>query len=477
MIKQIEIPKEEETKKYYDFSDYTEEDNYQEEELEKTSLYRFVPVDMSEVDETFLEIAKNEMKEAEAKKKLEEAKEKEQEVELTTPEEIAEEEETLTKINLNLLKQKKLAKKARNIIDKAIIIKTEEINEILNILRNKLNDKEINIIEEIFITSYIESKYYNYFGNDNTYTSKEMRVNIARFMDDIANELIKEYQKASGEKYTNKIKNYSDIFTLISSLEEGRDSIKDIKAKHQYYKKEVLKYCRYEKWDKEKVKYIADKIDNIQRNYHGIIDYILKKLQTNVFKLNFNELKNRKNIYGLELIHNIAFSKVYSDYIIDKTYSEGIIAEDKINVLITLLMSRLVENMMNGEFDNKYLLYIPETLYEKGKKFERVISAFDDEFAKNSVMIIVPYETALEYRTIIKKVMKLGYKFALAFKENDIALESSIELLETYEYIFASKKNLEKITTKISDDVKKKVIYENITSKVGDFAVEDGGEE
>ena len=46
-----------------------------------------------------------------------------------------------------------------------------------------------------------------------------------------------------------------------------------------------------------------------------------------MFDLKFNKLSSRKNMYGLELEHNISFSKVYSDYIIDKTYTEGIIVK------------------------------------------------------------------------------------------------------------------------------------------------------
>jgi hypothetical protein len=52
-------------------------------------------------------------------------------------------------------------------------------------------------------------------------------------------------------------------------------------------------------------------------------------------------------MYGVELEHNISFSRVYSDYIIDKTYSEGIIAEDKMPILLTLLLVQLVKDMFS----------------------------------------------------------------------------------------------------------------------------------
>ena len=42
-----------------------------------------------------------------------------------------------------------------------------------------------------------------------------------------------------------------------------------------------------------------------------ILDEILKKLETSMFDLNINKLV-KKDLYGLELTHNISFSKIYS---------------------------------------------------------------------------------------------------------------------------------------------------------------------
>ena len=76
-----------------------------------------------------------------------------------------------------------------------------------------------------------------------------------------------------------------------------------------------------------------------------------------LFNINYNSL-SKKNMYAVELEHNIAFSKIYSDYIVDKTYTEGVVAEDKLAVLLTLLSSQIVNNMINNEFDKKYVIYM-----------------------------------------------------------------------------------------------------------------------
>ena len=100
-------------------------------------------------------------------------------------------------------------------------------------------------------------------------------------------------------------------------------------------------------------------------------NYFLEKLETDLFKLEYNEVQSKKDTDAVNLVHNISFNKVYSDYIIDKTYTEGIVAEDKMVILLTLLSIQLIKNMVSGEFDKKYIVYIPESLYSKEKKSKK----------------------------------------------------------------------------------------------------------
>ena len=69
----------------------------------------------------------------------------------------------------------------------------------------------------------------------------------------------------------------------------------------------------------------------------------------------------------MDLDHNIKFSKVYSNYIIDKTYNEGIIAENKTPILFILLLSQIIKDMINTNFSNKYIINITPSLYTKEK--------------------------------------------------------------------------------------------------------------
>ena len=199
-----------------------------------------------------------------------------------------------------------------------------------------------------------------------------------------------------------------------------------------------------------------------------MLKYTIEKLGTNMFILEFNQL-SKKNVYGLELKHNVSFSKVYSDYIIDKTYSDGVIAEDKLEVLINLLLIELVKNMYSGEFNKKYILYVPESLYSKVNKLIKIFKLIEDEYAKNNIIILVRYENLIEHKKNILKLMKIGYKFAVDLEDSDLSVmkESVVQMME---YIFIKKDYITKYSKiSLSKEIEDKVIIDNIENKIGSY--------
>lgn len=420
----------------------------------------FIPVDVSELDETFLEIAQNEIEEVETVQ-----------IKKTAPEEKEEElKETPTKINLELLEN---GKKSKNIIDKFISIKVEELNEIINILdddgKTYVNEPTI---KNKLMASYIDSRYYNYYGESDVSNNKKQTIKIEKYMDDVAN-LMKQRYKGSDTKYSEKVNRFLNIFKVIINLEQAV-SISDKRAREEFYKKEITKHAKLSNWDNSKIKNSITSILKIQRNYIGILEYLFKKLETNMFNLEFNRLKVDKNIYVLNLEHNITFSQIYSDYIIDKTYNEGVIAENKTIITLNLLSSRLVKDMIVADFNKKYVLYLPKSLYSKEKKIEKVLNMIDDEHAKQSTIFLMKVDELLKYKILIKKLKKEGYQFATAIDEEFEIDSSNKAAMSLVDYIFVDKNipNIVKTLSLLPEDVTEKVIYESIIEKIGDF----GGE-
>ena len=424
-----------------------EDKKYTEEELEKTIFFRAISVDMNEAKETLREIAKNEIKEPKKEIIKEEVKE--------------EPKEELTNIDLELLKGDAGKRKPRNIIDKAILIKEEELEDLIQTI-NQDDELQVNeaSIKERFMNVYIGVKYYNCYNDGNIEKNKKLILKIDKIIKDVVNELINNY-KGSDKNYRNKVYKYANVFTLIANLEQANEMVKESKAKQQFYIEEINKFNK--NLNSRRIEKIAKDILDIQKKYKDTINYFLQKLDTSTFELEYNELTSDKNTYGLKLNHNISFSKVYSDYIIDKTYNEGIIAEDRMIVLLTLLSARLVKDMTSANFNKKYLFYMTESIYDKEKKFEKMLKMIDDSYAKEKVVIVIKKEDLIENIKLIGAARKEGYKFALVINDINTKVDSNMGLAD---YIFVTKKDIVKIIPK---DLMNRVVCENITNKIEGF--------
>jgi hypothetical protein len=367
------------------------------------------------------------------------------------------------------LKDKKW-KNGKNVVDTAMLIKKEELDEIINLLIDE-NSYRISTssVKEMFITTYIDAKYYNCYNDGSIEcSSKNLVSRIEKAIKEVGlGSLL--INSNDDDKYSDMVDNYSNAFILIANLEQAKDSINDSKVKNEFYKKEIAK--NFKDWDTKKIEDTIREIFEIQKKYDDILEYLLKKLETNMFNLNFNRLSTKKDMYGLELEHNISFSKVYSDYIIDKTYTEGIIAEDKISVLLTLLSGQLIKDMISSDFNKKYIFYAPKSLYIKEKKFEKLLRMIDDKYAKDNTIILITFEDLLLNKEFVKEIRRMGYRFALLFDKETAIEEKNRGDIYIVDYIFLNKKdsNKKKILSFIPEELLSKVIYEDIVNKVGDF--------
>ena len=432
-----------------------------EEDLDKTMYFRMVPVDKLELDNTYLEIAENELKNSD--EKVVEIKD----------EELDKNDENAAIEKLKVLNTKK--KKFNNVIEKVMFIKKEELEEIIDILNKgeKAKPNEPTIKEEL-LNTYIDAKYYNFCGNVNSeYNGKNTLTKIDNEIKNKAEMLISKY-KGSDNKYSEKVNKYVTIIALINNLEQIYNLFPEIQVKRETYKNKIVKTFKGEFISPLELKNMVNNIIKTQKLYRSTTNYTLNKLETNTFELNLNKVTGVKNMYGVELNHNLGFSKVYSDYIVDKAYSEGIVAEDKVEVSVCLLLIKVVKDMLNANFNNKYIIYIPESIYTKPNKLDKIFSLFEDEYAKNNIMVLVEYSTLIKNKKVIKAKRKEGYHFVLSFDDVEKMKEKDRDNIYVADYLFVDKKMVKStnILSYIPDDLEDYIIYEDISEKVGNY----GGE-
>ncbi len=410
----------------------------EEPEEEKTIYFRKISVDSSELNQ-----------------KRPVIEEEEEEEPILIEEEVQEEEETA-----KLKAIKKRHKKFNNIVEKAMSIKEEEINEIISILDNaRLRPNEATI-KDMFTKIYIDAKYYNHCGNISVdYNSKNMCSKLEEVLKNESSRIIKEY-RGNDPKYSEKVLKYQALYELLVNIDHINSLYEEINTKIEAYKKKMSKYLILE--DKDLNRRIKE-IINVQRICKKILNDTLTSVETSTFELHYNPLTTNKNIYGLVLDHNISFSKVYSNYIISKTYDEGVVAEDKILVLLSMLLNKIANDMVNGNFKNKYLLYLPITLYSKETKLNHILKQLDDEFVKNSVLILVKSSVIVNKKKLFKDLKKQGYQIAIVYDNNEVK-DKDNPIYSVATYVFVDKKAGKNINFDLL--VPDAIVLENILTKV-----------
>lgn len=423
-----------------------------EDDLSKTAMYRFVFVDKDEFNKDNIKnvvIEKPEVEEVKVEPKKEI---------------VVEEKKEDSDIKLELIND---TKKAKNIIDKVMSIKVEEFKDILVILEGEDRDlvNEITIKNEFF-KAYINVRYYNIY-EANEFSNPRFVSRVENTIKKLGSKMISEY-KGSDNKYSDKIEKYIRLFMTVANFEQIYNSRADNKRKQELYFKTLNNYYRDDEIDNSNIKYLVNSILKIKKKYDDTIFYILDSLSSDEFGLKFSRINDLKNTFGVKLLQNIDFDKMYSSYIINKTYKEGIIAEDKISVTIALLLKQLVLDMLNADYDKKYVIYFPSSLYDKEKKCERFIKSLNDDYAKSHVSVLVSIKDFLDNRDYIKEFTKEGYNFSIVYDSEVKILYEDYGNLYIANNIFIDKDsiNVKKVFAFIPEEIYSRFIYDDILNKV-----------
>lgn len=427
--------------------------NINDKDIDKTFYFRMVPVDKNDLDSVNMD-GSNISKE-------EEIKEEKIETDISEVEE-----------KVNLIQNKK--KKFKNIIDKAIYLKREEINDIIDILNEneKFLSNEISIRDEL-MNVYIDAKYYNFCGDVNVEFNK--RTLLSKIDAEIKKNgefLIATY-KGSDKKYEVKVNKFVSLFLVVNSLEYKNSTLTDLNEKRDAYRNKILKIMKNSSFSAVSLNEMVNRIIKKQKVYNSVLNYILDKFSTNMFSLNLSKVSGMKNMFAVALEHNISFSKVYSDYIIDKTYEEGIIAEDKVMVLLNLLFADIIRDMFDSDDNKEYLIHIPDSIYLKPNKLDKIFKMFDDEYAKNNIIVVASYNDLVSFNKQISSLRKKGYRFAAVFDSNSKISKDNQEYIGIVDYLFIDKKIMNyNLISSIPNDLTDSIIDDDIMSKLNSF----GGE-
>ena len=119
-------------------------------------------------------------------------------------------------------------------------------------------------------------------------------------------------------------------------------------------------------------------------------EIFLDKFDTDEFVLNFENSK-KEDIYFTTLEQKVKMPMQYSDTAIEKVYHEGIIAEDKLQVEYILLSVIAIKDIVNGNFDDKYIAEFTTTLFKKKQKLDSILSILGNQALQDKISLNIMY--------------------------------------------------------------------------------------
>lgn len=300
-----------------------------------------------------------------------------------------------------------------NIIEKYIEYSKKSLTKYFKLIFIKLRVKDIQVI----IDKYIEIRYYNYYDLDNIEIKKEIRSSL--------NPILEEF-------------NLKENLSLLVNLSYNillLDNILDEKGINEILNNILKIYFKIYNTNldiNELKKLIIETKSNKLK--------VLKDIKTDKFEINYHRLSNK--LYLTSLTYNIKFPSIYSTFAINRVYESSLINEQKLFILYNLVDIKILNEIINYNYRNKYIVEFPLTLFSKEDKLKRFLELIDNDIIKEKIIINLDYDSYLEYKDKIDDMIKIGYHFAITFKKKYDFSSITIKSLEIFSFIITNTEEL-----------------------------------
>lgn len=266
---------------------------------------------------------------------------------------------------------------------------------------------------------YINARYYNFYDTKH----KNFVTDINYHMREKAIELIQD----KNEEEVKKIEKIFYSFKFILYLD---DVLSDRKLKDIIFEIDEYKRVKLNTQDDNFIKEFSKIVSENQQ----VKEKYLNGFKNDKFYLKLNQT-NKKNVYIPELIHNIKFNKIYSDYSINKVYNTGLVYEDRILIKYYLVSNLILKNTIKGNFNDKYLVPFPLSIFDKKEKINRLFHIIENDAIKNGIIITFTYSEYLEHKDTIDDFIKKGYLIGIILDDKFDNTQANMIWLSVFVYI------------------------------------------
>lgn len=303
-----------------------------------------------------------------------------------------------------------------NIVNEYIDFSRKTIKSYLKTILEHYYDQDIY---DDLINAYINTRYYNMYP----VTSKRFEVNIVYYLKkSIAHTKEESSKNKAKAKYMFQIFKYILYFDNVRECESVRVLIKEI---DDYRKGLGLVDEDFE-----------SKFYNMLKN-----DLLAKKEFIDSFKdknFNINYLKVKKQIFDCQLVHNIKFSKLYSEYAINKVLETKEIGEQKLFVTYSVVTTKILQDVIKGNFTKKYLVDYIIDLDNKPKKKKRLLTIINNDIVKEKIVLKINYNDYIAKKEEVYNLTREGYHIAIIMNDSKELDDDTKRLLKAFTYLIVS---------------------------------------
>ena len=324
---------------------------------------------------------------------------------------------------------KYITKKEKDLLSYAKILES-----LISIENNKMwqNKKEFSAFAKEIIEIYSEKYYFqNNIHKENPIEYSNDNINF------VLKSIIEYCRLHDKMEMLRSWKNETFLLSVIictacyvdfaSNVVDG--DIQDTKNKFKY----LLSYLRKTKIleVKDNKYFIKDSFDEVKKNASED-KKILEYLDSDDFRNEYKMISNNPVYYEVLFSYEVPGLKEF-----DETLTKGVlkkydakIREISYDLLEVHLLKELISNM---EMD-KYLIRI-----NKDMKKASLVKFFDNEYLKEFIKILVPYDKEIEYQNIINDYKEIGMNFIYEMDIDEeiepTSLVNDMQLLVSKEFV------------------------------------------
>lgn len=326
-----------------------------------------------------------------------------------------------------------------NIVNEYISYSKKSIKKYLQVILERYFDQDIY---DDLINAYINTRYYNMYD----IVDKRFEVNIVYYLKKSI-ENIKD-----DNKYKKKAQSMFYLFKYILYFDNVRecDSVRTLISEIDLYRKEKLG--------------LVD--DEFEVNFYNLLkdDLTAKKnfidsFDNKNFFINFIKI-NKEGIFDCRLDKNIKFSKLYSEYAINKVFNSKDIKEQRLFVTYPLVTVKILQDIIKGNFKKEYLVPYCLSLKDKPKKKKRILNIIDNDNVKEKLVLKISYDDYINNKEEIYELTRNGFRVGIEVDSKVEVTDELLVLFKIFSYI-------------ITDNTD---IYNNLKDKYNLLYIPKGGE-